>query len=178
MPAPTPRLEPCPGCGALYPPSEGATHPYIGASAGCWALHGPMSAGQQPDERLLAESRVPSRPVRHGAAASAARGASLLVDAYAAQHPGVPSPQSIQSVAVHLLTLHGVLRRGLDPSRALWIRLRAVRFAGVFGGSAPGSGRHHPHLFPGGGGPRSRRGAYSESVFSTWEILHRLDTDV
>ena len=43
-----------------------------------------------------------------------------------AQHPGVPSPQAIQSVAVHLLALYGVLERRLDPGQALWIRLQAV----------------------------------------------------
>jgi hypothetical protein len=50
-----------------------------------------------------------------------------LVDAYAAQHPGTPSAQAIQSVAVHLLTLYGVLVRGVTPANALWIRQRALR---------------------------------------------------
>ena len=27
-------LLPCPGCGALFPPSDGPTHRYLGASAG------------------------------------------------------------------------------------------------------------------------------------------------
>ena len=51
----------------------------------------------------------------------------LLVDAYAVQHPGTPSEQSIQSVAVHLLALYGVLERGMPPGKAVWIRQRAVR---------------------------------------------------
>jgi hypothetical protein len=51
----------------------------------------------------------------------------LLVDAYAAQHPGVPSPQAIQSVAVHLLTLNGILERGVGLENALWLRRRALR---------------------------------------------------
>ena len=51
----------------------------------------------------------------------------LLTDAYAAQHPGAPGDQSIQSVAVHLLTLHGVLVCGVSPANALWVRRRAVR---------------------------------------------------
>ena len=37
------------------------------------------------------------------------------VDAYAAQHPGVPSRRSIQSVAGHLVALHLLLERGLEP---------------------------------------------------------------
>jgi hypothetical protein len=38
-----------------------------------------------------------------------------------------PSPQAIQSVAVHLLTLHGVFAHGLEPGQALWLRRRALR---------------------------------------------------
>ena len=53
----------------------------------------------------------------------------LMVDAYASQHPGVPGPQAIQSVAVHLLALHGVFERDLPPSQALWVRQRALRGA-------------------------------------------------
>jgi hypothetical protein len=52
---------------------------------------------------------------------------TLLIDAYAAQHPGQPSPQAIQSVAVHLLALYGVLVKGLAVDQALWIRRRALR---------------------------------------------------
>jgi hypothetical protein len=51
----------------------------------------------------------------------------LLVDAYAAQHPGKPSAQSIQSVAVHTLVLYGVLEDGVAPQNALWLRRRALR---------------------------------------------------
>jgi uncharacterized protein DUF5946 len=42
----------------------------------------------------------------------------LTVDAYAVQHPGKPSPQAIQSVAVHLISLHAVLELGLEHRRA------------------------------------------------------------
>jgi len=40
---------------------------------------------------------------------------------------GFPSPQAIQSVAVHLLTLYGVLVKGMAPDQALWLRLRSLR---------------------------------------------------
>jgi hypothetical protein len=49
------------------------------------------------------------------------------VDAYLAQHHGVPSPQAIQSVAVHLLVLYGVMHEGMPPENALWIRQRTTR---------------------------------------------------
>ena len=100
------ELTSCPGCGALLPALDGPTHRYIGASPACWAIYTALMVDEPP----LAPT--PSSP--------------LLVDAYAAQHPGLPSPQSIQSVAVHLLTLYGVLVRGAAPAAALQIRLRAV----------------------------------------------------
>ena len=52
---------------------------------------------------------------------------ALLIDAYAAQHPGSPSPQAIQSVAVHLLALYGIFDQGVAPEHALWIRRRPLR---------------------------------------------------
>lgn len=100
-------MEPCPGCTALLPPSTGPTHRYIGASPACWELYSLLNAGEPP---------LTPHP-RNG----------LLVDAYAAQHPGVPSPQAIQSVAIHLLTLYGILMKGIADEQALWIRRRALR---------------------------------------------------
>ncbi len=100
--------EVCPGCAARLRNHNGATHRYIGASAACWALFSDLFNAGQP-------------PMASGAMIS------LLGDAYAAQHPGTPSPQSVQSVAVHLLTLHGVFLRGVEPTNALWVRQRALR---------------------------------------------------
>jgi hypothetical protein len=98
----------CPGCEVNLPRFDGPTHRYIGASPACWALFASLvNAGQPP----LAPGSLNG----------------LITDAYAAQHPGVPSPQAIQSVAVHLLTLYGVLVGGMSSSQALWIRQRALR---------------------------------------------------
>ena len=101
------HLEPCPDCRALLPPSDGATHRYIGASAACWGIFVALHNGGDPP--------LTPQPLN-----------GLLVDAYAAQHPGMPSPQAIQSVAVHLLVLYGVLVRGISPGNALQIRLESV----------------------------------------------------
>jgi hypothetical protein len=49
---------------------------------------------------------------------ASAKAHRLTVDAYAVQHPGKPSPQTIQSVAIHLSSLCLVLERGFDPGRA------------------------------------------------------------
>lgn len=99
---------PCPGCQALLPPMDGPTHRYIGASPACWALYSALQSGGEP-------------PL-HPAPATA-----LLVDAYAAQHPGTPSPQAIQSVAVHILTLHGILAHGIGVDQALRLRRLALQ---------------------------------------------------
>lgn len=100
-------LERCPDCGAPLPAVDGPTHRYIGASAACWALFSALNNAGEP----------PLAPAPHLA---------LLPDAYAAQHPGVPSPQAIQSVAVHLITLHGVFVRGVTMSQAVWLRQAAL----------------------------------------------------
>lgn len=103
-----PDLETCPGCGAVLPRSTGPVHRYIGASASCWEVYATLNG--------IGDPAVFLDPFN-----------GLLVDAYAAQHVGVPSDQSIQSVAVHLLTLYGVILQGVSPEQALWLRTRAVR---------------------------------------------------
>jgi hypothetical protein len=89
------RAEPCPGCGLAYLRSDGPTHAYIGASAGCWARYGELLALEYGAPRLMRWHR-------------------LTVDAYAAQHPGVEGRRSAQSVHVHLAGLYLVLERGLE----------------------------------------------------------------
>ena len=87
---------PCVGCGAMVPDINAPTHPYIGASPGCWKFYGDVLGREYGELR---------NPPWH----------RLTVDAYAAQHPGSESRRSIQSVAVHLIALHLVLDQQLDP---------------------------------------------------------------
>jgi len=96
MDDPCPPAEPCPGCGLAYPPADGPTHAYIGASPACWARYGELLALEYSNPGLMRWHR-------------------LTVDSYTAQHPGVPGRQSAQSVHVHLAGLHLVLELGLDP---------------------------------------------------------------
>jgi hypothetical protein len=91
--------EACPGCGALFPASEGPTHAYIGASAGCWAAFGEVVAQEYSD-------------FRYGSIHQ------MTVDTYAAQHPGNPSRRTKQSVALHLISLYLQLELSYDPERA------------------------------------------------------------
>ncbi len=102
-------LEHCPDCKVTLPrlPADAPTHRYLGASASCWALFSNMHSGGEPP---IAPHRL----------------TPLLIDAYAAQHHGTPSPQAINSVAVHLLALHAVFTQGQDVAQALWVRRRAL----------------------------------------------------
>ena len=69
------------------------------SSPACWAAYGEVLAREYSDPAYFAVHR-------------------LSVDAYAVQHPGKPSPQTIQSVAVHLIRLCLLLERGLPMERA------------------------------------------------------------
>lgn len=85
---------PCPGCGArLAAPPGTPTHPYIGASPGCW---------------------IRWTELQGSGAAVLGRHAT---DAYAAQHPGVDGRRQRQSVAVHLIALCHWLEHGIGDPR-------------------------------------------------------------
>lgn len=171
---PDSSLTPCPGCGTLYPLHDGPVHRYIGASAACWAVYGALLVGAPPETRLLDQSR----PVTLGHAIPRdvpGHAADLIADAYAAQHHGDHSPQAVQSVAVHLLTLHAVLRRGAGASAAAWARGRAVRRRGVFHPLPPpplGAALSIRDLYPAAKGSPFTRAQYAASVFEAWERLH------
>ena len=107
--------EVCAGCKASLEPVDGPTHRYIGASAACWHIYTTLLAGGY-------------------AVVGGDKYGSLLVDAYAAQHPGVDSPQARQSIAVHLITLWAILRAGADVEKAIDIRVRAVSVGKRTGG--------------------------------------------
>ena len=102
------KTEKCPGCGALFAPHDGPTHRYMESSPACWAAFGEVLAREYSDAALLHVHR-------------------LSVDTYAAQHPGQPSRQSIQSVGLHLVRLCLTLERGVAPERANAAMLAAGR---------------------------------------------------
>lgn len=163
----------CPGCSAEFAEHGGPTHRYIEAHPGCWALYSEYLAVGTPDVGILESSRVSSVP-SYNPDATPELGA-LVIDAYAAQHHGVPSPQATQSVAVHLLTLHGVLHEGADVDQALWIRTRALRERGVFHWLTPPSKTSTlslRHLWPSAGIAPIPAEAYVQSVYDAWAALH------
>ena len=103
----------CVGCGAQLPViPDGPVHRYMDSSAACWAIFNALNDPTRPLE--IAPFNI------------------LTVDAYAVQHPGVPnSQQAINSVAVHLMTLHGILERDFKLDQAMWLRQRPGRFGSV-----------------------------------------------
>ncbi len=108
----------CPGCGALFDDVQGPTHRYLESSPGCWAAYG---------EVLMREYSDPAYYRIH----------RLTVDAYAVQHPGRPSPQTIQSAAVHLISLCLVLEHNVDVQRATRAIQTAVKTKGRFAWLTP-----------------------------------------
>jgi hypothetical protein len=102
----------CPGCGVALPLRAGLPrHPYLGASPECWATFGELLARGYED---------PAYRRMH----------QLTVDTYAVQHPGKPERRTIQSLALHLMTLAMVVEDGLDPRCGPELHKRMVRAGG------------------------------------------------
>lgn len=93
------RFVPCFACGGEFPDSDGPTHRYMESSPGCWATYGEVLAREYSDAECWSVHPV-------------------TVDSYAIQHPGRPSPQSINSVGLHLMRMCATLERGLPADAA------------------------------------------------------------
>jgi hypothetical protein len=99
----------------------------------------------------------------------------LSVDAYAVQHPGVPEPRAIRSVAVHLMSLCLVLERGWRPADA------TRRLGGLVERARPHwldppvpNGRltvEHPLAAP-PAEHTARVRAWAEDVWRAWSLHH------
>jgi hypothetical protein len=92
-------LVPCPDCHALFPESDGPTHPYLGGSPGCWAAFNDLGL-RELDLGIAGPDR-------------------LSVHAYTVQHPGAEGRREAQSVDVHLMVLCAVLEHGVSTPRAV-----------------------------------------------------------
>lgn len=97
----------CPGCGREFPESDQPTHAYLSASPGCWAVYGEVLSREYQDMRYFAV---------HG----------YTVDAYSVQHPGQPERRTIQSLAVHLLSLFAAIELGWEQNMLIKVRKRAT----------------------------------------------------
>lgn len=89
----------CVGCGGLFPDIDGPVHRYMLSSPGCWTTYSAVVSRESSDPEQL--------PLLQ-----------LCADAYAVQHPGKPSPESINSVGFHLLRLCLSLEYSLTETRA------------------------------------------------------------
>jgi hypothetical protein len=133
-----------------------------------------MTAGHDTTG-LVAQSRIPETHVQIPANTDASTLDALFGDAYGVQHHGEDSPQAIQSVALHLLNVHGIVSG--KTTRPRWPIERAIRTRGVFHKLAPpalGSALTIRHLFSGGGVVTPvTRSQYVVSVYESWMALHR-----
>jgi hypothetical protein len=106
----TPSLISCVGCGALVADLSafyGPEHTYVGASPGCWQVYMATNA---------TGLSYPTYAGLHG----------LAADTYMVQHPGVLSPQAIQSVAAHLIGLYWALEHHYPFEKVIHLRQRAL----------------------------------------------------
>ena len=103
----------CFSCGAPVPDIDGPVHRYMDSSPGCWAIFGEVLTREYSDYAYAAHHR-------------------LTVDAYAVQHPGKPSPQTIASVAVHLARLCLVLERGVPIDYATRVMQKLTKHKSMF----------------------------------------------
>lgn len=97
----------CPGCGARFAGASLPGHDRFGASSGCWAAFGEVLAKEYSDPAYFEAHQ-------------------MTVDAYAAQHPGSPSPQAIRAMAAHLIALYMAIERGASFGEVYAARKRAA----------------------------------------------------
>jgi hypothetical protein len=128
------------------------------SSPGCWAVYGEVLAREYSDSAYGSAHR-------------------LTVDAYAVQHPGRPSPQSIQSVALHLMSLCLVLERGVGPDRATAFLQSAAKDKGHFVWLTPPESRgsvtiKNVHGASNGAEHGKLVRAWADSVWTSWADHH------
>lgn len=104
----------CPGCKAMVPNLHGKTFKrHIGTIEGCWQNYCAVIAREQ--ELGVAQEF-----------------GSLTINAYAAQHPGVPLGQAIQSVNIHLIGLYCVFEKNMSPEQAVISMQKMMKNTGKF----------------------------------------------
>ena len=142
----------------MFPASAGPVHRYMESSPGCWAVYGEVLAREYGDAAYFS--------VHH-----------LTVDAYAAQHPGQPSPQSIQSVAVHLVSLCLTFEHALPAELATAAMLAAAKGKAAFRWLEPPADRGRitaADVHRAGSAKEHARTvrAWAENVWAAWSMHH------
>lgn len=148
----------CPGCRVELPDREGPTHPYMESSPACWAAFG---------ELIAADYTSPERMAFH----------QLVVDSYAAQHPGAGDPRQVQSVGLHLMTLCLFLEHDVDPAQGPALHRKMIRRPAFHRLTRSGSGRLDvTHVPTTGPASAARQTAYewARAVWETYEPARRV----
>ena len=151
-------LSKCPGCGGLFEDIEGPTHRYLESSPGCWAAYGEVLAREYQDPEYFAVHK-------------------FTVDAYAVQHPGHPSPQTIQSVAGHLIRLCLMLERNISTERANNAIKAAVEKTYIWLEPPASMGSLTVVEVHGAGNPDEHRRlvrAWAASAWAAWSAQHAI----
>ena len=144
-------------CGLVADDGDGPIHAYVVSSPSCWrTLTGLLQTSTH----------------------------RLFTDAYMVQHAEGDDPRQIQSVTVHLVTLHAIKGHGHDPATASRITSAGVDVGRRIGGyqklTAP---PHWPHTVAEVAAERIGAGEYVDSVYLAWtdwdsETLEQLTEDV
>lgn len=101
---------PCFACGAKSLNIEGEVHEYMLASPGCWEMFNEVLAREYSDLRYW-------------------RAHHFTVDAYACQHVGKKEDRrALNSVNIHLVSLHGIFKKGLSQSEAPKLKEKFSQF--------------------------------------------------
>ena len=151
----------CIGCGAEVEDIEGATHAYLGTSAGCWKLYGDVLAKEYGDSEYMQIHR-------------------LTVDAYSLQHLGVESAKTIQSMNLHLMALCAAFDFDIDYDfipRVMNHRLREYKEKNVFQWLTPPSSLGKMTVLDVVGAKNSTEHSelvlvWAKDVWHTWERHH------
>ena len=149
-------LKPCYSCRALVCDKDGPTHKYLASSPGCWAAYGQVLEREYSDATYAANHR-------------------LTVDAYAAQHPGHRSSQTIQSVSLHLVSLHLVLERSVDQATATARLARMATKKDHFKWLEPPISLGDltvNHVLAATSANAHRKADWAHSVWQAWEVHH------
>ena len=146
----------CPGCSGEFGDIDGPTHPYMESSPGCWRTFGEVVAADYSD---------PDRMAFH----------QLVVDSYAAQHPGAGDRRQVQSVGLHLMTLCLFLEHDADPARGPQLHRRMVGRPEFRPLQRSGPGEVTVADMPSGGPLQAARRAafeWAAAVWATYEPEH------
>jgi hypothetical protein len=125
------------------------------SNPGCWRAFG---------ELLAADYSSPGRMAFH----------QVIVDAYAAQHPGDGAPRQVQSVGLHLMTLCLFLEHGTDPSHGTRLHRLMIQRPSFHRLARSGPGTLTLLHVPLGGDQELARVAAFEWAAAVWESYRQV----